>query len=200
MSVGKIVWSVLSLAIAYGVNTWARPQFDTHYDAAEYSQEAGTLNLSAHGANSELPLMATHIVCVDVERMGRKYQLRELSLRAIGADDARLELYAGLAGLGDLGMGARDPAGLLQHELPLLPSGRFGARPSYLAIEGNTHSKIVSGSLMLTDVTQTEFGDKSAYSAMGRLEVQVQTAHGIEMVTGKWTGRLIWDPEAAPAK
>jgi hypothetical protein len=192
----KLAGAALSIGLAFGVNQLTRPEFDPHYDDAEYSQAAGTLTLSHAGGTLEIPLMATHIVTVDVERFGRSYKVRELTLRAAGSGTTapRVELFASLSsGGGDLLGGAHDPAVLLQSELPIVRSGRLGARRSLIVLEGTQPSEIVTGNMLLTDVTQVSAGERPDYHAEGRIEVQVQTARGVDMVTGKWSGRLCWD-------
>jgi hypothetical protein len=192
----KLASAALSIGLAFGINQRMRPEFDTHYDDAEYSQPAGTLTLSHAGGTLEIPLMATHIVTVDVERFGRSYKVRELTLRAAGSGTApaRVELFASLsAGGADLLGGSHDPAVLLQNELPFVRTGRLGARRSLIVLDGTQPSEIVTGSMLLTDVTQVSGGERPDYQAEGRIELQVQTARGVDMVTGKWSGRLVWD-------
>jgi hypothetical protein len=185
------------VGVAFGINLVARPQFDPRYDAAEYAQNAGTLTLSWRGSSLEVPLMPTHVVTADVERFGRGYAVRELTLRAAGSGEPHLQLFATLSrASGEL---SHDPSGLLQLELPLAKRGRLGAQRSYIVLEGRTQSEIVTGSLMLTDVTQIAGGPSPQYRAEGRLEMQVQTQKGVDMVTGKWNGTLVWDATAAAA-
>ena len=139
----KLVGAALSIGLAFGINQLARPEFDTHYDDGEYNQAAGTLTLSHAGGSLEIPLMASHIVTVDVERFGRQYKVRELTLRAAGSVNAapRAELFVNLAASGgDLRDGSHDPAALVQSELPFARSGRLGARRSVLVLEGTQPS------------------------------------------------------------
>jgi hypothetical protein len=191
----KLVGALVSIGVAFGLNQLTRPEFDTHYDPAEYSQSTGTLMLSHAGGTLEIPLMTTHIVTVDVERFGRRYKVRELTLRAAeGGTTPRAELFASLTSMGaDLLDGSHDPAVLAQSELPLVRLGRLGARHSLIVLEGTQANEIVTGTLFLTDVVQVASGARPDYSAEGRIELQVQTAHGVEMVTGKWSGRVVWD-------
>jgi hypothetical protein len=191
----KLVGAVLSIGVAFGLNKLARPEFDTHYDPAEYSQPTGTLTLSHAGGTLEIPLMTTHIVTVDVERFGRRYKVRELTLRAAdGGTAPRAELFASLMATGaDLLDGAHEPGVLVQNELPVVRLGRLGARHSFIVLDGTQASEIVTGTVFLTDVMQVAGGEPPDYRAEGRIEVQVQTARGVDMVTGKWSGRVVWD-------
>jgi hypothetical protein len=201
MSIAKLVAALICVGLSFVLNLELRPQFDTQYSPAEYAQAAGTLTLTHRGGSLEVPLMATHIVTTDVSRLGRLYKIRELVLRAASSGNAepRTELFASLAQTGgDLTGGTHDPSVLLQTELPLVREGRLGARSSYLVLDGSQRSGIVTGSLLLTDITQVESGQNPEYRAEGRLEFQVQTEHGINMVTGKWNGRVVWDPSSPP--
>jgi len=194
--IAKLGSALLAIGVSFGLNVLLRPEYDTHYSAAEYAQQAGTLTLVHRGGTVVVPLMTTHIVTHDVERLGRVYKVRELTLRAAASGDGwpRLELFASLSQAGgDLLGGAHDPTVLLQTELPLAVQGRLGARPSYVVLEGFERDAIVTGSLLLTDVTQDATGAQPDYAAEGRLEFQVQTPTGVSMVTGKWSGRLVWD-------
>jgi hypothetical protein len=191
----KLLGAALSIGVAFGLNQLTRPEFDTHYDPAEYSQPSGTLTLTHAGGTLEIPLMTTHIVTVDVERFGRRYKIRELTLRAAdGGTTPQAELFASLQATGaDLLDGAHDPGALVQSELPLVRLGRLGARHSFIVLNGTQASEIVTGTLFLTDVIQVAGGPRPDYHAEGRIEVQVQTARGVDMVTGKWSGRVVWD-------
>ena len=192
----KLSTAVLAIGLSYAVNVFMWPEFDVHYDANEYAQPAGSISLVQRGVTLEIPLMATHIVTTDVERLGRRYQVRELCLRAAANGDGwpRMELFASLAQTGgDLRGGAHDPSVLAQLELPLATAGHLGARPSYIVLSGRERSNVVTGSLWLTDIAQTSSGNRPDYRAEGRIEFQVQTQTGVSMVTGKWSGRVVWD-------
>ncbi|HEX4354965.1 MAG TPA: hypothetical protein VHZ95_18670, partial [Polyangiales bacterium] len=158
-----------------------------------YAESAGSLSLSHSGGTLEIPLMVTHIVTVDVVRFGRASKVRELTLRAAGSGAPRIELFASLLDTGgDLIDGAHDPTVLLQTELPLVQRGRLGTARSQVYLDGATPSRIVTGNFMLTDLVDAA-GTHREYTAEGRIEVQVETARGIDLMTGKWSGRLVWD-------
>jgi hypothetical protein len=198
-----VVAAVVSVGVSYGVNVALRPEFDTHYTAAEYSEETGVLALSHRGGSLDVPLMTTHITTRDVVGKGiaRQYKIRELTLRAaaLGGGAPRLELFADLSAVGgDLAGGNHDPSVLLQVELPFARSGRLGARRSFLVTEGARQNGIIAGSLLLTNVMQVEAGPQPKYRAEGRLELQVETERGVDMVTGRWSGKLEWDLDGAP--
>jgi hypothetical protein len=185
--------ALVSVGAAYGINHQLRPVFDTVYDAREYSDNTGTLTLNHGGATLEVPLMTTHVVTSEVPKLGRVYQLHELCVRAAadGGGKPRLELFADVARVS--GGLAHDPSALLQAELPLLRNGRLGARRSYIMLDGSHTFGIATGNLLLTEITQVESGDRPVFQANGRLEVQVETDHGIEMVTGRIGGVIAWD-------
>jgi hypothetical protein len=194
--IAKLASAALAIGLSFGLNVVLRPEFDTQYDPADYALQAGTITLAHRGGTLEIPLMAIHIVTRDLERLGRSYKIRELALRAVasGGGWPRMELFASLSQAGgDLLGGSHDPSVLLQTELPLALHGRLGARPSYVVLEGSQRNAIVTGTLLITDITQTSNGDLPDYRAQGRIEFQVQTENGVSMVTGKWSGRVVWD-------
>ena len=192
----KLVTALIGVGVAFGINTMMRPQFDTHYAAGEYAQPTGTMSLSHRGGDLDVPLMTSHIVTTDVERFGRRYQVRELNLRAATSGDGwpRMDLFANMAQAGaDWRGGSRDPTQLEQLELPLMPAGRLGSRTSYVVLDGDQRRNLITGSLWLTRVTPASDANRQSYDAEGRIEFQVQTETGVIMVTGKWTGKLVWD-------
>jgi hypothetical protein len=185
--------ALVSIAAAYGVNHQLHPVFDVTYDPAEYSAPKGTLTLH-HGSTSvEVPLMTTHVVTSEVSKLGRVYKIHELCVRAAAdvGGTPQLELFADVARVS--GGLTQDPNALLQTELPLLRAGRLGARKSYIMLDGTHPSSIVTGNLLFTEIMPVESGDKPVFQGDGRLEVQVETDHGIDMVTGRISGVITWD-------
>jgi hypothetical protein len=182
--------ALASIAAAYGINHQLHPVFDVAYDAAEYSAAKGTLTLNHGDSSVEIPLMTTHVVTSELSKLGRVYEIHELCVRAAadGGGMPRLELFADVARVS--GGLARDPTALLQTELPLLRAGRLGARKSYVMLDGAHASSIVTGNLLFTEVIQLESG---VYQGNGRLEIQVETDHGIDMVTGRISSVITWD-------
>jgi hypothetical protein len=188
------------VALSFGINSVAKVDFQVTYTAEQYAQSTGSLSLARHdGGVLELPLMTTHIVTRDIERMRRLYRVRELSLRAAGSGEApALELFVDLSGFaGDLAGGAHDPNVLVQAELPVVQRGRLGSRRSFVALEGNRPNNVLMGSLLITTLLREDENGQTYYRAEGRLELQVETEHGIELVTGRWNGRLEWDATGA---
>jgi hypothetical protein len=59
--------------------------------------------------------------------------------------------------------------------------------------DGTHPFTIMTGNVLVTEITPIEFGEKPAFQANGRLEVQVETDHGIEMVTGRISSVITWD-------
>lgn len=191
----------LCIGAAYGVNVHQRPEFDTVYDAREYATPTGTLSLSRGGGEGvEVPLMTTHAVTLDVPHWRRPIAVRELTLRAAadGGGKPRLELFVDLSKLGgDLAGGAHDLNVLAQVELPLLRAGRLGTRRSYIMLDGKQPQTVATGNLLFTEISQVEAGPTPVYRALGRLEVQVETDHGIDLMTGRFEGQISWDPTGA---
>ena len=189
--------AALCIGATYAFNQHQRPTFEPTYAAEQYSAVKGNLSLRFAADTHEVELMSMHIVLHDVQRLDRAYALRELTLRAAAptAQQASVELYVDLSKLRlDPADPARDPRGITQQELPLMRSGRFGARRSVLALQGDKPRQVVSGTLLFTEVTQLEAGDKPSYRASGRVELQVAGEHGVDMVTGRLDGEIEWDP------
>jgi hypothetical protein len=189
--------AALCIAASYGLNLHQRPSFERPHAASEYSEQRGSLSLKVGGETRELPLMGMHIALQNVPRLDRVYKLRELEVRAVGPleQQAQIELYVDLDQLGlDPSDATRDPRPLAQREQPVLRSGRFGAHRSLLALQGEKPRPVISGSLLFTEVELAEAGDKPQYHAAGRIELQVASEHGVEMVTGRLEGALAWDP------
>lgn len=184
------------IGASYALNQHQRPAFEPTYALEQYSSATGTANLRFDSETRELELSTMHIVLHDVQRLDRSYELRELTVRAAAPREkqASLELYVDLSKLRlDPKDAARDPRGLAQQELQVLRSGRFGARRSVLLLQGDKAQQVVSGTLLFTEVMQTEAGDRPAYRAAGRMELQVAGDHGVAMVTGRLEGLIEWD-------
>jgi len=189
--------AAVCIAVSYAFNHHQRPAFEPKYAPEQYSAVKGNLSLRYAGDSRDVELMSMHIVLHDVTRMDRTYALRELAVRAIAPADQQtsVELYVDLSKLRlDPADPARDPRSLAQQELPVLRTGRFGARRSTLALQGDKPRQVLSGTLLFTEVTQLEAGDQPSYRAAGRLELQVAGEHGVDMVTGRVDAQLDWDP------
>jgi hypothetical protein len=192
----QAAFGALSIGAAYGINLYQHPEFDSHYDTREYATATGTLTLSRGSENVEVPLMTTHVVTVDVSNWRHPLEVRELALRAAadGGGKPRLELFVDLSKLGgDIAGGAHDLNVLAQVELPLVRAGRLGARRSYIMLDGKQPQTVATGNLLFTEISQVESGAKPVYRALGRLEVQVETDHGIDLMTGRFDGQISWD-------
>jgi hypothetical protein len=191
-----VVGTAACIAISYAVNQVQRPTFEPRYAPQVYSDERGTLQLNYHGQTLSYPLMLSQVSARDIKRVGRDYQLRELSLRAAAARDqqAKLELYVDLShSNGATSAGAGDPQVFAQQELPVAPSGRFGARASYVVSDDGQAHNVVSGNIMLTEVVPEESTSPPRYHAEGRLELQLEGSAGVELITGRFEGQIAWD-------
>jgi len=189
------VLAVASIAGMFALNLHQRPAFATAYAEAEYVTATGTLSLQrATGESSDIPLMTMHVVSRDLERVGRAYQVRELLIRATAPGDQApgTELYIDLSRV--IADGAHGPQQLVQTELPIMPRGRLGSRSSLVTLSDAHPLRVVTGTLLLTEVT---LGDNAVYQARGRLEMQVEANGGIEMVTGRIDGVISWDATGA---
>jgi hypothetical protein len=192
---GHLVGALLAVAAMFVLNRQVRPVFDTHYEPQEYVTENGTLSFRRQGEATDLGLMTMHVVTQDLERFGHAYKVRELTVRAVAptGQTPGIELYVDVARLGgEVGSGAHDPSMLVQAELPVLPTGRLGTRPSFVVLAGSRVLPVIAGSLQLTEVVP-EGGDRALYRASGRIEIQVDSEHGVEMITGRIEGKISWD-------
>jgi hypothetical protein len=190
------IGTAVCIAISYGLNHVQRPAYEPDYAAQVYTDERGTLQLNYHGQTLSYPLMLSHVIARDVQRVGRAYQLRELSLRAAAprAQQAKIELYIDVSQrTNGLSAGAGDPQIFAAQELAVSRNGRFGTRPSYIVSDdGQTHN-VVTGNIMLTEVVPTESDGPPRYRSEGRLELQIESATGVELITGRFEGQIAWD-------
>jgi hypothetical protein len=197
-----VIGTAVCVAASYAVNHYQRPSFDPTYAPQVYSEPRGSLALNDHGRTLTFPLMTSQVVAFDSARMGREYKLRELTLRAAGPREqpAKLEIYVELSGAaGNAGAGSGDPRQLARLELPVARSGRFGARPSYVMSDDGKPRKVISGSVMLTEVRLTEAEDPPRYHTEGRVELQVEgPSGGVTLLTGRLEGQLAWDAASVP--
>ncbi len=200
MSVGKLVWALVSCGLAFGLNLQLKPIIEPQYSATESSTSSGTLTLRGVG---EIPITTVHLTAVNVEHLGKVFKLRELMLRTPpdASGSSQLELYASLpeqAG-DDLVTGPHDPTVFRQVELPMVPVGRLGRRPSHVLL-AHKRIAVVLGTLTLTDVEPAdEDGASGAYHVHGRVELQVERERGIDLLSGTLDARLIWDAGQTPA-
>jgi hypothetical protein len=64
-------------------------------------------------------------------------------------------------------------------------------------LDGKQPQTVATGNLLFTEISQVESGPTPVYRALGRLEVQVETDHGIDLMTGRFEGQISWDPTGA---
>lgn len=185
--------AALSIAAMFALDNYRRPVFDPKYDEREYATATGTLQIRKAGLSSELPLMTAHVVARDLETGGRSYKVRELLLRAAAPNNQQpsIESYVDLSRIAaDLATPPHDFQVLVQSELPILLAGRLGARASRVLLEGTQPRNVITGSLLLTEISLNEAG---VQRAEGRLELQVESDHGVEMITGRIDAQIVWD-------
>jgi hypothetical protein len=189
----QAVAAAVCVAISYGVNQHQKPVYDPSYPPQLYTEPQASLQLSYHGQTMTFPLMSMQIASHDVERLGRVYALRELAIRGTAPREqqSRIELYVDLARNAE-----RDPRALAQVELTVARSGRFGARPSFVLVDGGQLRRVISGNLLLTEVTAMESDSHPGYRAAGRVELQLEGPGGVELITGRLEGRLASDAES----
>ncbi len=81
-----------------------------------------------------------------------------------------------------------------QLDLALAATGRLGSRRSYVMVTGEARNNVVSGTLRLTEVAPiNDPSGKRSYKAVGRIELQVETPHGRDLIGGTLSARLVWD-------
>lgn len=185
----KLIWAALSVALAFGANVAARPHALASFERGGASEaQLGVLSLS--DPQLEIPTTGVHIVVEEFEHFGKTYQLREISLRSAVARGAvpSCELFITLPDR----IGRQvDPNALLQLELAVQPTGRLGARESFVQREAAQVGPVLTGTWQFTDVREVWDTGQATVEADARVELQVETAHGVDMLTGRWTGRLI---------
>lgn len=197
MVTGKLIWAAVCAALAFGLNHQLRPEFEAAYERTEAPDATGNLTLWRAGVPLELPSRSAHVVVADLVRFGKKFPVREVSLRSVAAAGAApsFELFAVLPD--DLQVvpdAPPAPGALRGRELAVRERGRLGARPSFLKRTADGPSRVIAGSLRFTDVRQAAQapGGVESYVAEARLELQVENDHGVELLTGRWRGTLSW--------
>jgi hypothetical protein len=192
--IGKLVWAALSTALAFGVNWQMAPVFHAAYELSEPRSQAGTLRLKQDGAVLEIASLSAHVVMEEVKHLDKTYAIRELSLRSLAPASATpsFELFLSLPV--PLAAGPGGVPALRGAELVVRQTGRLGARESFVKRQQSEPGRVLAGSVVLTDISEIEGapGQAPGYQADARLELQVETARGIDMVTGRWNGRLLW--------
>jgi hypothetical protein len=201
VSFGKVAWGLLSAALAFVLNTQLKPSFERNYAPAENAAVTGTLTLRAPAV--EIPLMTLHLTTLNVEHLGKSFKIRELLLRAAADSGAApaIELFVRLpeAPGDDLATGPHNPSVFRQVDLAIAPTGRLGRQSSCIVIE-QKRVPVLLGTLTLTDVAPLDDDAKAgAYHALGRFELQVESSHGMDLLSGRLDGQLVWDDDRAAA-
>lgn len=194
MNVGKLIWAAVSTALAFGLNLQLHPRYVADYERSESPAQAGVLAFS--DPSLELPTLAAHVLVEDIVHFGKRYEVRELSLRSVNARGTvpSFEVFAALPSSTGATPGRRlDPNGLLQLELAVQPTGRLGARSSFVQQAGAEPGQVLTGTLQFTDIRETYDSGQPELHGEARLELQVERGRGVQMVTGRWSGRLVLD-------
>lgn len=193
LNAGKLVWAVLSAAIAFGLNHFARPHVEAAFERGGASEpQLGTLTLSDPAL--EIATGGVHVVAEDLQHLGKTYALREISVRsqAPRGNVPSFELFIALPAGADASPGrVIDPKSLLQLELPVQQTGRLGGRESFVQREAGQLAPVLTGSWQFTDVRENWSSGQGQLEADARVELQVESAKGVDMLTGRWSGRLL---------
>jgi hypothetical protein len=126
--------------------------------------------------------------------MGKRYEVRELSLRSGQARGGApsFELFVALpASLGVTPGRQLDPRVLLQLELTVQPSGRLGTRGSFVQRPSGEPEPVLTGSLQFTDIREVYDTGNPELRGEARLELQVDHGAGVQLLTAKWSGRVV---------
>jgi hypothetical protein len=188
----KLIWGAVSMALAFGLNTQLHPRYEAAFERTEPLEQRGTLVLSDPAL--ELPTLAVHVLAEDFVHMGKRYEVRELSLRSMQARGGApsFELFIALPASVGATPGRRlDPTVLLQLELAVQPSGRLGARNSFVQRATGEPEPVLAGSLQFTDLREVYDTGQPELRGEARLELQVEHGQGVQMLTGKWSGQVI---------
>jgi hypothetical protein len=187
------IWAAVSVALAFAINVLARPHVEASYERGGAQEpQLGTLTLS--DPSLEIPTGAVHVVAEDLPHLGKVYELREISLRSQAARGGvpSFELFVTLPDRVHAIPGrAIDPNELLQLELAVQLSGRLGARESFVQREAAQAGPVLTGTWQFTDVREVWDTGAAELQADARVELQVENARGVDMLTGRWTGRLL---------
>lgn len=193
MNVRKLIWGAVSAALAFGINIAARPHVEASFERGGAQEpQLGVLTLS--DPLLEIPTTGVHVVAEDLEHFGKTYRLREISLRSQLARGGApsCELFVTLPERANAMPGRQiDPASLLQLELSIQPTGRLGARESFVQRDATHAGRVLTGTWQFTVVREVWDTGQAELRADARVELQVENAHGVDMLTGRWTGRLI---------
>jgi hypothetical protein len=187
VTVPKLIWAAVSAALAFGLNLQLRPHLDASFErSGQPEPQRGALTLADPAL--EIPTTAVHVVSEDLVRFGKVYSLREISVRSqLGRGAApSCELFITLP---DNMRG--DPNALAQLELRVKPAGRFGARESFVQREAAQPGRVVTGSWQFTDIRESWDTGAAELQAEARIELQVETERGVDLLTGRWSGRLM---------
>lgn len=189
----RLFWAAISLALAFGINIAARPRVEASFERGGAQEEQlGVLTLSEPAL--DIPTTGVHVVAEDIVQLGKTYQLREISLRSQLSRGAApsCELFIKLPERAHAAPGrAIDPNSLLQIELAIEPTGRLGARESFVQRDAAQSGRVLTGTWQFTDVREVWDTGKSELQADARVELQVETARGVDLWTGRWSGRLL---------
>ena len=190
----KLIWGVVSMALAFGLNAHMHPRYEAPFEHGEPLDQQGTLTLS--DPSLELPTLALHALVDDFVHMGKRYPLRELSLRSQQARGGgpSFELFVALpASVGAIPGRRLDANALLQLELTVQPNGRLGGRGSFVQLPGAEPAAVLTGSMQFTDLREVNDTGQPEVHGEARLELQVEQGRGVQLMTGKWSGRVVTD-------
>ncbi|HKP64382.1 MAG TPA: hypothetical protein VJV78_46915 [Polyangiales bacterium] len=188
----KLIWGAVSMALAFGLNVQMHPRYAAPFEAGEPLDQHGTLVLSDPAL--EVPTLSLHVLAEDFVHMGKRYPVRELSLRSQQARGGgpSFELFVDLpTSVGAIPGRRLDPNALLQLELTVQPTGRLGARSSFVQLPGAEPASVLTGTLQLTDLRAVDDTGQPEVRGEARLELQVEQGRGVQLMTGKWSGRVI---------
>jgi hypothetical protein len=192
-SAGKFIWAAVAFALAFGVNHQMRPRFVPAYETSESADQLGLLSLA--DGSLEVPSRAAHLVVQDVDHLGRISHVRELSVRSVNLRGTApsFELFLTLPENLGLSPGAAgDPRILLQLELVAQTRGRLGAREAFVQREGTRVGRVLTGSWQFTDIREVYDSGQAELRGDARVELQVEHDSGVDLMTGRWSGRVVW--------
>lgn len=192
--VAKCIWAAVSVGLAFGLNVHMQPKFVAAYERHESGDAVGKLVLNEPPL--ELPTLAAHVVVEDVAHLNKVYAVRELSVRSQSARGSApsFELFAALPDNLGLAPGSRPAATiLLQLELAVQSTGRLGGRESFVQRDSAQLGRVVAGTFQFTDLRKVDDDGKSGFRGDARVELQVERERGVDLLTGRWSGPLIWE-------
>jgi hypothetical protein len=191
MSKWHLVWAVVSVGVAYGLNARARPEIDRSRPEAELTAPTGQLALSHARGRRELPLIDARVLAADIDYpFNKRIAVREISLRSPSEGEPDMELFIAFDE-GGMAVDARKLKPVVGKALPIVPEVIGGLR-SRVTIKGTVH-EVIGGTCTFTQALPMAQGEEMAsWRVKGKLDLSLQTDGAPEPATATFKARVVW--------